>query len=95
MWEVSERNQIQAMLMDEVDKGCPDKGCSDSCGCLCRRQDAPVLDANVSKPIHACYSSFFIVFSFKKLIKGHCPGMVTSGGNVTHKRFHGNEKVGS
>jgi hypothetical protein len=34
-------------------------------------------------------------FSFKKLIRGHCPCVVTSGGNVTHKHFHGNEKVGS
>jgi hypothetical protein len=90
------------MLMDEVDKGCPDKGCSDSremqgltCGCLCRRRAAPILDANVSKPIHAFYSLFFIAFSFKKLIRGHCPGVVTSGGNVTHKHFHGNEKAGS
>jgi hypothetical protein len=30
MWEVLGRNQIQVMLMDKVDKGCPDKGCSDS-----------------------------------------------------------------
>jgi hypothetical protein len=35
-----------------------------------------------------------LFFSFKKLIKGHCPGVVTSGGNVTHKHFHGNEKAG-
>jgi hypothetical protein len=38
---------------------------------------------------------FFIAFSLKKLVKGHCPGLVTKGGNVTHKYFHGNEKVGS
>jgi hypothetical protein len=30
MWDVSGRNQIQVMLEDEVDKGCPNKGCSDS-----------------------------------------------------------------
>jgi hypothetical protein len=30
MWEVSWRNKIQFMLMDEVDEGCPNKGCSDS-----------------------------------------------------------------
>jgi hypothetical protein len=30
MWDVSGRNQIQVMLVDEVDKGCLDKGCSDS-----------------------------------------------------------------
>jgi len=28
-----------------------------------------------------------ITFSFKKLIRGDCPDMVTSGGNVTHKHF--------
>jgi hypothetical protein len=28
-----------------------------------------------------------IVFSFKRLVRGHCPGVVTSGGNVTHKNF--------
>ena len=28
-----------------------------------------------------------IAFSFKKLVRGHCPGEVTSGGNVTHKHF--------
>jgi hypothetical protein len=37
----------------------------------------------------------FIAFSFKELVKGHYPGLVTRGGNVTHKYFHGNEKVGS
>jgi hypothetical protein len=66
-----------------------------TCGCLCRRRVALVLDVNVSKPIHAFYSYFFIAFYFKKLIRGHYPGVVTSGGNVTHKHFHGNEKSGS
>jgi hypothetical protein len=28
-----------------------------------------------------------IAFSFKKLVRGHYPGMVTNGGNVTHKHF--------
>ena len=83
--------------MGEVVKGCLAKWEQRmqgfTCGCLCRRRAAPVLDANVSKPIHAFCSLFFIVFSFKKLIKGHCPGVVTSGGNVTHKYFHENEKV--
>jgi hypothetical protein len=41
------------------------------------------------------YSLFFIAFSFKNLIRGHCPGVVTSGDSVTHKYFHRNEKVGS
>jgi hypothetical protein len=36
-----------------------------------------------------------LFFFFKKLIRGHCPGMVTSGGNITHKYFHRNEKAGS
>jgi hypothetical protein len=33
-------------------------------------------------------------FFFKKLIRGHCLGVVTSGDSVTHKYFHRNEKVG-
>jgi hypothetical protein len=28
-----------------------------------------------------------IDFSFKKLARGHCPGVVTNGDNVTHKYF--------
>jgi hypothetical protein len=28
-----------------------------------------------------------IAFSFKKIVRGHCPDVVTSGGNVTHKYF--------
>jgi hypothetical protein len=46
-----------------------------------------VMDENVSKPIHAFYLLFFIYFSFKRLIGGHCLDVVTSGGNVTHKHF--------
>jgi hypothetical protein len=38
---------------------------------------------------------FYIAFFFKRLIRGHCPGVVTSGDSVTHKYFHRNEKVGS
>jgi hypothetical protein len=38
----------------------------------------------------------FIAFLFvQELIRGHCPGVVTSGDSVTHKYFHRNEKVGS
>jgi hypothetical protein len=44
------------------------------------------MDANVSKPIHSFYIYFYFFF-FTKLVKGHCPGMVTSGGNVAHKNF--------
>jgi hypothetical protein len=35
------------------------------------------------------------LFFFKKLIRGHCPGVVPSGGNVIHKDFYADEKVGS
>jgi hypothetical protein len=38
---------------------------------------------------------FFITFSFEKLIRGHFLGVMTSGGNVTHNHFHGNDKVSS
>jgi hypothetical protein len=79
----------------EVDKGCPDNGCSESrimqnftCGRLCRRRAAPLLDSIVSKPTHAFILSYLFIFSFKRLIRGHCPGVVTSGGSVTHKYFH-------
>jgi hypothetical protein len=39
---------------------------------------------NVSKPIHAFYLHSF---PSKMLVKGHCPSLVTSGGNVSHKHF--------
>jgi hypothetical protein len=39
---------------------------------------------NVSKPIHAFYLHSF---SSKMLVKGYCLGLVTSGGNVSHKHF--------
>jgi hypothetical protein len=53
-----------------------------------------------SKPILAFYSYFlffyfYIAFFFKRLIRGHCPGVVTSSDNVIHKYFHRNEKAGS
>jgi hypothetical protein len=34
---------------------------------------------------HSCLLSYS--FSFKKLVRGHCTGLVTSGGNVSHKHF--------
>ena len=46
-----------------------------------------VMNANVSKPIHALLSFNLIAFSFKRLVRGHFPSMVTSGDNVTHKHF--------
>jgi hypothetical protein len=41
--------------------------------------------------IFYCFFFFFV----QELIRGHCPGVVTSGDSVTHKYFHRNEKVGS
>ena len=41
-----------------------------------------------------CILLSFIAFFVQELIRGHCPGVVTSGGSVTHKYFHRNEKVG-
>jgi hypothetical protein len=46
-----------------------------------------VMDANVSKPIQCILPFYLIVFYFKRLVTGHCPGVVTSGDNVTHKHF--------
>jgi hypothetical protein len=46
-----------------------------------------VMDANVSKPIQCLLSFYLFSFSFKRLFRGHCPGVVTSGDNVTHKHF--------
>jgi hypothetical protein len=45
------------------------------------------MDANVSKPIQFLLSFYLISFSFKRLVRGHCPSMVTSGDNVTHNNF--------
>jgi hypothetical protein len=39
---------------------------------------------NISKPIHAFYLHSF---SSKMLVKGYFPGLVTSGGNVSHNHF--------
>ena len=46
-----------------------------------------VMDANVSKPIHAFYLFILLLFSFKRIVEGHYPGMVTSGDSVIHKHF--------
>ena len=46
-----------------------------------------VMDANVSKPIQCLLSFYLIVFSSKRLVRGHFSGVVTSGDNVTHKHF--------
>jgi hypothetical protein len=41
------------------------------------------------------FYSLLLFFFVQELIRGHCPGVVTSGDNVTHKYFHRNEKAGS
>jgi hypothetical protein len=46
-----------------------------------------VMDANISKPIQCLLYFYLIYFSFKRLVRGHCPDVVTSGDNVTHKHF--------
>jgi hypothetical protein len=46
-----------------------------------------VIDANVSKPVQCLLSFYLIAFSFKRLVRGYCHGVVTSGDNVTHKHF--------
>jgi hypothetical protein len=50
---------------------------------------------------HSCLLFFILLFFYllllfvQELIRGHCPGVVTSGDSVTHKYFHRNEKAGS
>ena len=46
-----------------------------------------VMDANFSKPIQCLLSFYIIDFSFKRLVRGYCPSMVTNGFNVTHEHF--------
>jgi hypothetical protein len=81
-------------------------GCNESRGCKALPVGAFVegelhlsLDAIFPSPFmpFILYSSFFysLLFFFKRLIRGHCPGVVTSGDSVTHKYFHRNEKAGS
>jgi hypothetical protein len=44
---------------------------------------------------HSCLY-FFIAFLFlfvQELIRGHCRGVVTSGGSITHKYFYRNERL--
>jgi hypothetical protein len=78
-----------------------DKGCSDR-----RETHGLPVGASVESELHMSWMQMFpspfmhfifilISFYFKKLIKVHYPSVLTSGGNVTHKHFHENEKVGS
>ena len=80
--------------MDEVVWGCLNNGCSDDremYGFLVGASEEGelhlVMDANVSKPIQCLLPFCLIDFSLKRIVGGHCPGMVTSGDNVTHKHF--------
>jgi hypothetical protein len=45
------------------------------------------MDAIVSSPFNASFTSYIIYFSFKRIYGGHFPGVVTSGDNITHKHF--------
>jgi hypothetical protein len=38
-------------------------------------------------PFNAFLPFYLIAFSFKRIVGGHCPGVVTSGDSVTHKHF--------
>jgi hypothetical protein len=38
-------------------------------------------------PFNAFFSLCLIAFSFKRIVGGHCPGVVTSGDSDTHKHF--------
>ena len=38
-------------------------------------------------PFNSIYIFYLIAFSFKRLVRGHCPSVVTNGNNVTHKHF--------
>ena len=46
-----------------------------------------VMDANVSKHIQLILPFYLIAFYLKRLVRGHFPGVVTNGDNVTHKHF--------
>ena len=46
-----------------------------------------VMDAIVSYPIQFLLIFFLFIFLFKRIARGHCPGIITSGENVTHTHF--------
>jgi hypothetical protein len=45
------------------------------------------MDAIVSYPIQCLLFFILFLFIFKGKDGGHCPGVVTSGDSVTHKKF--------
>jgi hypothetical protein len=74
-------------------KGCLGKGCSES-----REMYVLLVGASEEGELNLSWMQMFpspfmplsfilISFSFKGIVRGHCPGVVTSGGNVTHKHF--------
>jgi hypothetical protein len=81
-------------------------GCNESRGCK-----ALPVGAFVEGELHLSSMRFFpspfmplffiphsfilYCFFFKRVIRGHCPGVVTSGDSVIHKYFHRNEQAGS
>jgi hypothetical protein len=82
------KGQIQVMQVSEVDGDAWEKGTM-ILGMPYRwvplwRVSCTYHGCNVSKPIHAFYLHSF---SYKILVKGHCPGLVTSGGNDSHNHF--------
>jgi hypothetical protein len=38
-------------------------------------------------PLNVVFTFYLISISFKRIVRGHFPGMVTSGDNVTHNHF--------
>jgi len=70
-------------------------------GAFFRRRAVPVLDAFFQSPFLPFILILFILLSFigfsfffvQELIRGHCLGVVTSGGSITHKYFHINENA--
>ena len=87
--------------MDEVVWGCLGNGCSDDremyglpVGASEEGELHLVMDENVSKPIQCLLPLYLIAFSFKRLVRGHFPSVVTSGDNVNPQAFHGDEKDG-
>ena len=69
-----EEIKSKSCLMDEVDRGCPDKGCSDS-----REMQGLPVGAFVEGELHLSWMQMFpipimsfILYSFKKIIIGHC-----------------------
>jgi hypothetical protein len=46
-----------------------------------------VMDAIVSYLIQCILLFVLLLFLFKIIVVGHCPGVVTSGDIITHKHF--------